>query len=86
MNPELKKIVRRGIFSLAMAAVCAGGIWLAGVRNAENAPEVQSAAASQTPVIVLDAGPADQLKLSSKITESSPFWGASSMQSRGKSE
>lgn len=56
MTHELKKIVRRGAFSLAMAALCAGGIWLAGVRNAANAPDVISAAAAQMPVIVLDAG------------------------------
>lgn len=56
MKQEIRKMIRSGICSLAIAAVCAGGIRLAGVRNAANAPDVQPAAAAQMPVIVLDAG------------------------------
>ena len=56
MRSELKKLLHRGVFLAVMAAVCAGGIALANIRYAENAPDVLPASAGQTPVIVLDAG------------------------------
>lgn len=56
MKAEIRKLLHKMIFIAGMAAVCAGGIALANIRNAENAPDALPAAAAQLPVIVLDAG------------------------------
>ena len=63
MKPEIRKIVTRSALFFGILAVSVAGIQLASWRNAQNAVP---ASAGQSPVIILDAGHGNQLKLSRK--------------------
>ena len=56
MKQKIRKIAARSALFFGVLAVSIAGMRLAVRRNAENAPDTYQAAASQTPVIVLDAG------------------------------
>ena len=56
MKKELKKIIFRSALFFGILAVSAAGIQLTMLRNQQNAPDTVSVSATQTPVIVLDAG------------------------------
>ena len=56
MKPEIRKIVTGSALFFGILAVSAAGMKLTAWRNAQNAPDVVTASAVQSPVIVLDAG------------------------------
>lgn len=56
MKQQIRKLVMRSALFFGILAVSIGGMQLAALRNAQNAPDAVNAAAAQTPVIVLDAG------------------------------
>ena len=56
MKQELKKIAVRSALFFGILAVSIPGMQLAMLRNEQNAPDAVSVSASQSPVIVLDAG------------------------------
>ena len=56
MKPKIKKIVTRSTLFFGILAVSVAGMQLANLRNQQNAPDVVTVSAVQSPVIVLDAG------------------------------
>ena len=66
MKPEIRKIVTRSALFFGILAVSVAGMKLAAWRNEQNAPDAVTASAAQSPVIILDAGHGNQLKLSRK--------------------
>ncbi|MBP0987993.1 MAG: hypothetical protein J6S92_06915 [Oscillospiraceae bacterium] len=56
MKSEIRKIVTRSALFLGILAVSIAGMQLANLRNQQNAPDVVTVSAVQSPVIVLDAG------------------------------
>ena len=56
MKPEIRKITTRSALFFGILAVSVAGMQLAVLRTEQNAPDVVTASAAQSPVIVLDAG------------------------------
>ena len=56
MKPEIRKIVTKSALFFGIFAASAAGMQLESWRNAQNAPDVVTASADQSPIIVLDAG------------------------------
>ena len=56
MKPEIRKIVTRSALFFGILAVSVAGMQLANLRNQQNAPDVVTVSAVQSPAIVLDAG------------------------------